>query len=121
MIVPCNRIIQNFNVFGYSRTKMNDEELRNMISTTLTCRVDKRYGISTFLVLHCLVYHEHVLGIHLQTPMFSRENCEDKMNKFLKRCFYHSGLYNSEEDFAELDRKLKEREVLPFFTNLLFI
>lgn len=34
--------LQNFVVFGYARTKMNDEELRDMISTTLTCRIDKR-------------------------------------------------------------------------------
>ncbi|KAK4437491.1 Glucose-6-phosphate 1-dehydrogenase, chloroplastic [Sesamum alatum] len=71
---------ENFVVFGYSRTKMNDEELRNMISRTLTCRIDQR------------------------------ENCEDKMTQFLKRCFYHSGQYNSEEHFLELDSKLKEKE-----------
>lgn len=71
---------ENFTVFGYSRTKMNDEELRNMISETLTCRVDKR------------------------------ENCGDKMDQFLQRCFYYSGQYNSEDDFAGLDRKLKEKE-----------
>lgn len=40
-----------------------------------------------------------------------RENCDEKMEQFLKRCFYHSGLYDSEENFAELDRKLKEHEV----------
>ena len=34
------------------------------------------------------------------------------MNQFLKRCFYHSGQYNSEDNFAELDIKLKEKEVL---------
>jgi glucose-6-phosphate 1-dehydrogenase len=33
------------------------------------------------------------------------------MEKFLQRCFYHSGQYNSEDGFAELDRKLKEKEV----------
>ncbi|PNX80157.1 glucose-6-phosphate 1-dehydrogenase chloroplastic-like, partial [Trifolium pratense] len=33
---------ENFIVFGYARTKMTDEELRNMISQTLTCRIDKR-------------------------------------------------------------------------------
>ncbi|KAL5798103.1 hypothetical protein ACOSQ2_002923 [Xanthoceras sorbifolium] len=32
------------------------------------------------------------------------------MDQFLKRCFYHSGQYNSEEHFAELDIKLKEKE-----------
>ncbi|KAI6668056.1 hypothetical protein NL676_036597 [Syzygium grande] len=33
---------KNFTVFGYARTKMTDEELRTMISRTLTCRIDKR-------------------------------------------------------------------------------
>ena len=36
-------LMQHFTVFGYARSKMNDEELRTMISTTLTCRIDKRY------------------------------------------------------------------------------
>ncbi|KAF5948519.1 hypothetical protein HYC85_014476 [Camellia sinensis] len=72
----------SFSVFGYARTKMTDEELRNMISQTLTCRIDKR------------------------------ENCGDKMDQFLKRCFYHYGQYNSEEHFSELDCKLKLKELL---------
>ncbi|WVZ57260.1 hypothetical protein U9M48_007665 [Paspalum notatum var. saurae] len=71
---------EHFTVFGYARTKMSDEDLRNMISMTLTCRIDKR------------------------------ENCGDKMEHFLQRCFYQSGQYNSEEGFAELDRRLKEKE-----------
>ncbi|GAB2256864.1 hypothetical protein Droror1_Dr00022923 [Drosera rotundifolia] len=72
---------QNFTIFGYARTNLTDEELRIMISETLTCRIDQR------------------------------ENCDDKMKEFLGRCFYHSGQYNCEEDFIELDRKLKEKEV----------
>ncbi|CAK9151873.1 unnamed protein product [Ilex paraguariensis] len=32
---------ENFTVFDYAWTKMTDEELRDMISKTLTCRVDK--------------------------------------------------------------------------------
>ncbi|KAI4305638.1 hypothetical protein L6164_028994 [Bauhinia variegata] len=71
---------ENFIVFGYARTKMTNEDLRTMISETLTCRIDKR------------------------------ENCDDKMAQFLSRCFYHSGQYNSEEDFLKLDCKLKEKE-----------
>ncbi|KAM0909742.1 hypothetical protein ACQ4PT_014624 [Festuca glaucescens] len=71
---------KHFTVFGYARSKMSDEELRNMISMTLTCRIDQR------------------------------ENCSDKMEQFLKRCFYQSGQYNSEEGFCELDRKLTEKE-----------
>ncbi|KAM3240499.1 hypothetical protein ACQJBY_053906 [Aegilops geniculata] len=72
--------MQHFTIFGYARSKMSDEELRNMISMTLTCRIDQR------------------------------ANCSEKMDKFLKRCFYQSGQYNSEEGFRELDRKLTEKE-----------
>ncbi|CAA3031246.1 glucose-6-phosphate 1-dehydrogenase, chloroplastic [Olea europaea subsp. europaea] len=71
---------ENFSIFGYARSKMTDAELRNMVSKTLTCRIDKR------------------------------ENCGEKMEQFLKRCFYHSGQYDSKEDFVELDKKLKELE-----------
>uniref|UniRef100_A0A2P2L362 Glucose-6-phosphate 1-dehydrogenase n=1 Tax=Rhizophora mucronata TaxID=61149 RepID=A0A2P2L362_RHIMU len=71
---------KHFTVFGYARSKMTDAELRNMVSKTLTCRIDKR------------------------------ENCGEKMDQFLKRCFYHSGQYDSEDNFAELDKKLKEHE-----------
>ncbi|CAL9107435.1 glucose-6-phosphate 1-dehydrogenase [Musa troglodytarum] len=72
---------KHFTVFGYARTQLTDEELRNMIGKTLTCRIDKR------------------------------ENCGDKMEQFLQTCFYHSGQYGSEENFLELDRKLKDKEV----------
>ncbi|XP_043693676.1 glucose-6-phosphate 1-dehydrogenase, chloroplastic-like [Telopea speciosissima] len=72
---------EHFTIFGYARSKMSDEELRNMISKTLTCRID------------------------------NRENCSDKMDQFLQRCFYHSGQYNSKVNFSELDKKLKEKEV----------
>lgn len=71
---------EHFTIFGYARSKMTDEELRNMVSKTLTCRIDKR------------------------------ENCGEKMEQFLERCFYHSGQYDSQENFAELDKKLREHE-----------
>ncbi|KAI8007882.1 hypothetical protein LOK49_LG07G02764 [Camellia lanceoleosa] len=71
---------ESFTVFGYGRHEMSDVELRNMICRTLTCRIDQR------------------------------ESCHVKMDEFLKRCFYHSGQYSSEEHFSELDNKLKEKE-----------
>ncbi|RYR60148.1 hypothetical protein Ahy_A04g017237 isoform D [Arachis hypogaea] len=71
---------KHFTIFGYARSKMTDAELRTMVSKTLTCRIDKR------------------------------ENCGEKMDEFLKRCFYHSGQYDSQENFAALDKKLKEHE-----------
>jgi glucose-6-phosphate 1-dehydrogenase len=47
----------------------------------------------------------------------SRENCSEKMEEFLKRCFYHSGQYDSEEHFIDLDKKLKQHEVCAFFSS----
>lgn len=82
---------ENFTVFGYARTKLNDEELRNMISGTLTCRVNQR------------------------------ENCEDKMDQFLKRCFYHAGQYDSEGDFSNLDSKLKVKEAGKVSNRLFYL
>lgn len=39
---------QDFSVFGYARTKLTHEELRVMISSTLTCRIDQRYSCYAF-------------------------------------------------------------------------
>lgn len=42
----CQRIdlklvyVQNVAIFGYSRSPLSDEDLRNLISERLTCRVD---------------------------------------------------------------------------------
>lgn len=71
---------KHFTIYGYARSKMTDDELRNMVSKTLTCRIDKR------------------------------ENCGEKMEEFLKRCFYQAGQYDSRENFAELDNKLRQHE-----------
>uniref|UniRef100_A0A1J3GSS2 Glucose-6-phosphate 1-dehydrogenase n=1 Tax=Noccaea caerulescens TaxID=107243 RepID=A0A1J3GSS2_NOCCA len=71
---------EHFTIFGYARSKMTDGQLRDMVSKTLTCRIDKR------------------------------ENCGEKMEEFLKRCFYHTGQYDSQEHFVALDKKLKEHE-----------
>ncbi|ERN06312.1 hypothetical protein AMTRI_Chr06g191630 [Amborella trichopoda] len=82
---------KHFTVYGYARSKMTDAELRNMVAKTLTCRIDKR------------------------------ENCSDKMEQFLKRCFYHSGQYDSEENFAALDKKLKEHEASRLSNRLFYL
>ncbi|NP_001275072.1 glucose-6-phosphate 1-dehydrogenase, chloroplastic-like [Solanum tuberosum] len=82
---------EHFTIFGYARSKMTDDELRNMVSKTLTCRIDKR------------------------------ENCGEKMEQFLERCFYHSGQYDSQENFAELDKKLKEHEAGRFSNRLFYL
>ncbi|KAF2292450.1 hypothetical protein GH714_022925 [Hevea brasiliensis] len=41
---------------------------------------------------------------------YLRQNCNEKMDQFLKKCFCHSGQYSSEKHFMELDEKLKEKE-----------
>uniref|UniRef100_A0A0C9RLX4 Glucose-6-phosphate 1-dehydrogenase n=2 Tax=Spermatophyta TaxID=58024 RepID=A0A0C9RLX4_9CONI len=82
---------KHFTIYGYARSKMTDAELRKIISGTLTCRIDKR------------------------------ENCEDKMQEFLQRCFYHSGQYNLEDNFIELDKKLKEHEAGKVANRLFYL
>ncbi|CAN6810911.1 unnamed protein product [Brassica oleracea] len=82
---------EHFTIYGYSRSKMTDVELRNIVSKTLTCRIDKR------------------------------ANCGEKMEEFLKRCFYHSGQYDSQEHFTELDKKLKEHEAERISNRLFYL
>ncbi|CAI5942768.1 unnamed protein product [Closterium sp. NIES-64] len=71
---------EHFQIFGYARSKMDDAQLRELISSTLTCRIDKS------------------------------DDCGDKMDFFLERCFYHSGQYDSEDNFAGLDARMKKLE-----------
>jgi glucose-6-phosphate 1-dehydrogenase len=35
-------LLQDFQVFGYARSKLSDAEFRNLIESTLTCRIDAR-------------------------------------------------------------------------------
>ncbi|XP_048233259.1 glucose-6-phosphate 1-dehydrogenase, chloroplastic-like [Ricinus communis] len=44
-----NRLPKNITIFGYARSTMTNEELRNLISTSLTCRIDNRYTLSSRL------------------------------------------------------------------------
>ncbi|KAE9600916.1 putative glucose-6-phosphate dehydrogenase (NADP(+)) [Lupinus albus] len=39
-----------------------------------------------------------------------KKNCNEKMDQFLKRCFYHYGQYDSQQSFVAVDKKLKEHE-----------
>lgn len=72
-----------------------------MFKTMATCIILNLIYVSTFLFLSFFDVKE----------VCFRENCNEKKDEFLKRCFYHSGQYNSEDNFAELDKKLKEHEV----------
>lgn len=63
----------NFTLFGFARTSMTDDEFRNMIMGTLTCRV------------------------------IDGRKCSEKMDEFLPKCFYHKGDYSDPETFSQLD------------------
>eukprot|EP00210_Caulerpa_lentillifera_P006353 g6068.t1 len=71
---------ESFQIFGYARSKMTDDDFREAIVETLTCRID------------------------------AKENCEEKMDNFLDRCFYKSGQYDSPNDFRALDGVMKVME-----------
>jgi glucose-6-phosphate 1-dehydrogenase len=81
---------------------MTDAELRHMVSKTLTCRIDKRslnrgsYVIMNFLLQKETPTDAHIFIIGASSNCLYRENCSEKMEEFLKRCFYHSGQYDSE-------------------------
>ncbi|RWW74004.1 hypothetical protein BHE74_00018081 [Ensete ventricosum] len=62
---------KHFTVFGYARTQLTDEELRNMIGKTLTCRIDKRYFDSYGIIRD--IMQNHLLQIlalfAMETPV----------------------------------------------------
>ncbi|KAL2460685.1 Glucose-6-phosphate 1-dehydrogenase 4 [Abeliophyllum distichum] len=70
---------ENVSIFGYSRQKLTDDELRSMIASTLTCRIDQQ------------------------------QNCEDKMDDFLRRTYHLKGGYDNRYDNREGISKLSAR------------
>lgn len=52
--------MQYFTIYGYARSKMTDEEFRDLISESLTCRLT------------------------------DGEGCGQNMDNFLSRCFYQA-------------------------------
>ncbi|XAR52730.1 Glucose-6-phosphate dehydrogenase [Bertholletia excelsa] len=67
---------ENVFIFGYSRKTLTDEDLRSMIASTLTCRV------------------EH------------QKNCEDKMDAFLNKTYYLNGGYDNKEGMSKLHARM---------------
>ncbi|PKI76091.1 hypothetical protein CRG98_003452 [Punica granatum] len=67
----------NVCIFGYSRKNLTDEDLRSIISSTLTCRIDHQ------------------------------ENCAEKMDSFLSRTYYLNGGYDNKEGMSKLNAKMK--------------
>ncbi|KAK1292763.1 hypothetical protein QJS10_CPB17g00946 [Acorus calamus] len=71
---------ENVGIFGYSRKQLTDEDLRNMIAETLTCRVD---------------HHE---------------NCGDKWDSFLSRTYHVDGGFNNTVGMAKLNAQMEQLE-----------
>jgi len=77
---------QNVGIFGYSRKKITDEDLRAIIEANLTCRVD---------------HHE---------------NCDDKLNEFLKRTYYIDAGHDNKDGMSRLNSRMAQIEVELFVT-----
>ncbi|KAJ7973234.1 Glucose-6-phosphate 1-dehydrogenase [Quillaja saponaria] len=71
---------ENVGIFGYSRKNLTDEDLRSIIASTLTCRVDHQ------------------------------ENCEDKMDVFLSRTLYLNGGFDNKEGMSKLNALMEQIE-----------
>ncbi|KAL0697504.1 hypothetical protein Bca4012_053626 [Brassica carinata] len=71
---------EDVGMFGYSRKNLTDEDLRSIIASTLTCRVDHQ------------------------------ENCGDKMDAFLSRTYYINGGYDNRDGMSRLDERMKQIE-----------
>ena len=86
----CNKMLpEDFVVIGFARSSMDHKAFRNRIVENLTCR----YGEN-------------------------EQDCAEKMDQFLDRCYYHSGQYDSTEDFESLNKKINEQ--YPDGANRLF-
>ncbi|URD82821.1 glucose-6-phosphate 1-dehydrogenase [Musa troglodytarum] len=70
----------NVGIFGYSRKDLSDEDLRNIVAATLTCRVD---------------HHE---------------NCGDKLDAFLDRTYHINGGFNNKDGMKKLNRRMEQIE-----------
>jgi glucose-6-phosphate 1-dehydrogenase len=71
----------DFKVFGFARSTMDDASFRDRIVEHLTCR--------------------YVPG----------ESCAERMDEFLARCFYVAGQYNSRDAFLDLYQAMRREEV----------
>jgi glucose-6-phosphate 1-dehydrogenase len=67
---------EDFVMYGFARSAMTNDEFREMILGTLSCRV------------------------------IDGAKCAAKMDEFLPKCFYHHGSYKDVDTFKSLDRTL---------------
>ncbi|KAA8545284.1 hypothetical protein F0562_020068 [Nyssa sinensis] len=71
---------ENVGIFGYSRKDLTDEDMRSIIASTLTCRIDHQ------------------------------DNCGDKMDAFLSRTYYLNGGHDNIEGMSKLHARMEQIE-----------
>jgi glucose-6-phosphate 1-dehydrogenase len=69
---------ERFHVVGFARSHMTDQDFRDVVAETLTCRYEPEPS-----------------------------QCDIKVGQFLKRCHYHTGQYTNADDFRALGRRLE--------------
>ncbi len=81
----------NFNVFGFARSNMDDTTFRQRITEHLTCR--------------------YAPG----------ESCGEKMEAFLDRCFYAQGQYDSSDSFLNLYQIMHDKESMRDVNRIFYL
>ncbi|CAI0382049.1 unnamed protein product [Linum tenue] len=71
---------EDVGIFGYSRKELTDEDLRSIIASNLTCRIDHQ------------------------------ENCGDKMDAFLARTYHLNGGFDNREGMSKLNASMEQIE-----------
>jgi glucose-6-phosphate 1-dehydrogenase len=94
---------QNFTIMGFARSKMSLQEFRDMITLTLTCRIDQRCVAARHA-------RPRVPRLTRDLLLRCRETCGPKQEEFIKRCFYCSGQYDEAESFEKLSAELATHE-----------
>jgi hypothetical protein len=61
-------------------------------------------------LLYCLIMSLSVCARFIPHPTANRERCQEAQAKFLKRCFYQAGPYDTPEGFQALSSRLDELE-----------
>lgn len=70
---------EDFRVIGFARSAQSDQEFRQLVAETITCRYEP-----------------------------DPSQCNIKVGHFLQRCHYHTGQYTSADDFRGLSRRIRE-------------
>ena len=91
---------QDFAVMGFARSKMTDDEFRELICENLTCRVDLKCARP----LPCAAPGSRA---HAAAR---RDSCAPAQEEFLSRCFYCSGLYDQGSSYEHLSESISKRE-----------